>query len=105
VVDVELPVAAVHGGFGALPGGAAARQLGVVHVQVQLARGHVERDQVAVLHQRQRAAGGGLGRGVQHHGAVGGAAHARVADAHHVGDALRSTLGGSGMLPTSAMPG
>jgi hypothetical protein len=45
------------------------------------------------LHQRQRAAGGGLGRGVQHHGAVGGAAHARVADAHHVGDALAQHLG------------
>jgi hypothetical protein len=62
-------------------------------VQVQPAAGHVQRDQVTVLHQRQRAAGGGLGRGVQHHGAVGGAAHARVADADHVGDALLQHLG------------
>jgi uncharacterized protein YfaT (DUF1175 family) len=30
---------------------------------------------------------------VQHHGAVGGAAHAGVADAHHVGDALAQHLG------------
>jgi DNA-binding FadR family transcriptional regulator len=70
-----------------------ARQFLVAHVQVQLAVRHVELDDVAVLHQRQRAAGRGLGRGVQHHGAVGGAAHARVADADHVGDALAQHLG------------
>ncbi len=34
----------------------------------------------------------GLGRGVQHHGAIGRAGHARVGDAHHVGDALAQHL-------------
>jgi hypothetical protein len=53
----------------------------------------------------KRAAQRGLGAHVQHHGAIGGAAHARVADAHHVGDAARQQLGGRPMLPTSAMPG
>ena len=41
---------------------------------------------------RQRAARRRLRRGVQDHRAVGGAAHARVADADHVGDALPQHL-------------
>ena len=53
----------------------------------------IELDPVAVAHRRQRAAGARLGRHVQHHGAVGGAAHARIGDAHHVGHALRQQLG------------
>ena len=53
---------------------------------------HVERDHVAVLDQRQRAAGRGLGRHVQNDRAVRGAAHARVGDADHVGDALAQKL-------------
>src|SRR5436309_1660016 len=51
------------------------------------------RDLVSVLHQRERAAGGGLGTDVQDHGAVRSAAHARIGDAHHVGDALLQELG------------
>ena len=45
-----------------------------------------------VAHQRQRPAGRGLRRDVQHDGAVGGARHARVRDAHHVLDARRQQL-------------
>ena len=54
---------------------------------MQAPAGHVDFDVVATLHQRQRSAGGGLGRHVQHHGAIRGAAHARIRDAHDVGDA------------------
>ena len=36
---------------------------------------------------------------------VGGAAHAGIRDAHHVGDARLRSFGGRPMLPTSAMPG
>ncbi len=38
----------------------------------------------------------GFGRHVQHHGAVGGAAHAGVGDAHHVADALRAAAWAAG---------
>ena len=93
MVDVQLPVAAGQLRCRRLPRRTALGELFIADVQVQAALGHVELDQVAVLHQRERPAGRGLGRGVQHHGAVGGAAHARVADAHHVGDALLQHLG------------
>ena len=53
---------------------------------------HVELDHVAVSHHRQRPAARRLGRGVQHDRAIGGAGHARVGDAHHVGDALAQHL-------------
>ncbi len=52
----------------------------------------VQLDPVAVAHRRQRAARGGLRRDVQHHGAVGRAAHARIGDPHHVLDALPQQL-------------
>ena len=42
VVDVELPVAAGHGGCGRLPGRQAACQFGIVHMQVQAAGGDIE---------------------------------------------------------------
>src|SRR2546422_3446852 len=43
-------------------------------------------DPVTALHEAERAAVGRLGRDVQHDGAIGGAAHARVGDPHHVRD-------------------
>src|SRR5262245_40255666 len=43
-----------------LPGALALRQLGVGDLQVQLTRGHIQRDQVAVLHDGERAADVGL---------------------------------------------
>ena len=54
-----------------------------------------------VAHQRERAADRRLGRDVQHDGAEGGAAHARVGDAHHVLDALRAraSSGSAGSRP------
>ena len=51
-----------------------------------------EPDAVAVAHQAERAAAGGVRRDVQHDGAEGGAAHARVGHAHHVLDALGGEL-------------
>ena len=62
-------------------------------MQVQAALGHVELDHVAVVHQRQGATGSRFRCGVQDHGAVGGAAHAGVADAHHVSNAFTQYLG------------
>ena len=70
------------------------------------AGGDVEDDHVAGPDERQRAAGGGLGRDVQDDRPVGGAAHPPVADPDHVPHALlRAASCGSGMFDTSGMPG
>ena len=53
---------------------------------------HRKPDAVAVADQAERAAGSGIRRHVQHDGAEGGAAHARIGDAHHVLDALAREL-------------
>ena len=45
------------------------------------------------------------GDDVQHHGAVGRPAHARVRDAHHVPHARSSSFFGIGAAPHSGMPG
>src|SRR6185503_5376138 len=58
------------------------------NLEVDAALADVELDRVAVLDQRQRAAGGGFGRGVQHDRPVRGARHPRVRYANHVGDTL-----------------
>ena len=68
------------------------RQLPVVHAEREPARRDVELDDVAVADQRERPADERLRRDVQHAGAVAGAAHARVRDAHHVAHALRQQL-------------
>jgi hypothetical protein len=62
-------------------------------VQVQAAFGAVEFDEVAFAHRGQRPAGCGFGCHVQHHRAIGRAAHAGVRDAHHVLHALAQQLG------------
>ena len=63
-------------------------------VQVEAAGRDVERDRVAGLDERERAAGEGLGRDVEHAGAVGGAGHPGVGDPDHVSDAgLQQLLG------------
>ena len=60
VIDVQLvPAASRH--RRRLPVGAALSELGVAHVEMQAPRGHVDLDEIAVPHQRQRPAGGGLG--------------------------------------------
>ena len=58
----------------------------------------VEQDAVAGSDDGERAADGGLRRDVQHDGAEGSAAHARVGDAHHVFDALARELHGDGQI-------
>ena len=77
---------------GALPGARRRASSASLTSRCRRRAGDVELDHVAVAHQRQRPAGGRFGRDVQHDGAVGGAAHARVGDAHHVGDALAQQL-------------
>ena len=56
-------------------------------MQMNAARGDVDLDLVAGLHQSQRAADKALRRHMQNAGAVAGAAHARVGNAHHVAHA------------------
>src|SRR5438105_6525525 len=80
-VDVELRVAALVRRLESLPGFAAARQLGLGHVEMQLSLLDVELDHVAVLNQRQRSARRRLRRHMQHDRAIGGAAHARIGHA------------------------
>src|SRR6478735_5759413 len=86
-------IAALEAALGLLPGGATLFELGFGHIEVDSARGDVERDAVAIPHQRQRAADIGFGRNVQNAGAIAGAAHARVRDPHHVAHALLHELG------------
>ena len=66
------------------PGGAPPRQFFVADVQMDFARGDIDFDLVAGLHEGQRAADKTFRRDVQDTGAVTGAAHARVGDAQHV---------------------
>ena len=65
----------------------------VVDEKLELACGCIKQDFIPVLDGRQRPELGGLGRDVQHDGAEGRAAHARVGDPHHVRDALPEQLG------------
>ena len=74
------------------PFGAAALQLVLADQEVDLARLDVDLDHVAGPDQGQRAADRGLGRDVQDAGAVGGAAHPRVGDPHHLAHALLEQL-------------
>src|SRR5437016_2481674 len=66
------------------PGRPAPGQLRRGYVQLQLPLFDVERDQVAVPYECQRAARVRLGGDVQHAGAVTGTGHPRVGDPHHV---------------------
>src|SRR5579863_5207808 len=63
---------------GLLPYGTTLFQFGLPHVEIDAARRDVERDLVAVFHQRQRPADIGFRRDMQDAGAVAGAAHARI---------------------------
>ena len=69
-----------------------AAQLVLADEQIDLPRLHVHLDQVAGPHEGERAADRGFGRDVQDAGAVGGAAHPGVRDAHHVAHALLEQL-------------
>ena len=59
---------------------------------MQAAFRDVEFDHIPVLNQRQCAAGSGFRGGVQDDGAVGRAAHPRIRNADHIGDALLQHL-------------
>src|SRR5450631_41046 len=81
-------IAALESGFGLLPFGAAFCQLRLRHIEIDAARSDVERNAVAVLHQRQRAADVGFRRDMQDAGAVAGAAHPRIRQPNHIPHAL-----------------
>src|SRR5207245_7237824 len=84
VIEIQAPVAAFKRRYGLLPFPAPLCELFVRYEQLQPALRDVELDLVAVLDERERAAGSGFGRDVQHHRSVRRAAHARVRHAHHV---------------------
>src|SRR4029079_14307571 len=84
VLLIKHPVAAHEPRGRLFPRGAARGELGVAHLELDLARCDVELDQVPVAHQRQRSAGERFRRDVQHAGTVAGPAHARVGNPDHV---------------------
>src|SRR5262249_11306530 len=88
VLGEHPAIAALEAALGLLPGGAAFCQFRLIHIEIDGARGDIERDLVAILHQRQRAADIGLRRDMEDAGAVAGAAHARIRQPHHVAHAL-----------------
>src|SRR6476659_4834479 len=92
VVEIKAPIAALERRLGRLPFRLSLLQFGVGNEELDLPFRDIELDHVAVLHQREHAAGGRFGRYVQHHGAVRRATHARVRNAHYVGDALLQEL-------------
>ena len=91
-VVVELRPAARRRRRGGRACGAAAGQLGIVDEEVEPALLDADADAVAVAHEPERPAVRRLRRDVEHDGAVGGAAHARVGQAQHVLDARRREL-------------
>src|SRR5258708_4484657 len=64
----------------------------VIDVQPKQPIGHIERDCVARLHQRERAAGCGFWTGMQNYGPIGRAAHASVGNTDHIADTLAEDL-------------
>src|ERR1700730_3723749 len=92
MLHIEPGIAAVVGLRRRFPGLLSLAQLVIRDVEMEAALLDVEFDHVAVAHQRQGSARGGLGRDVQHHGAVSRAAHARVGNAHDVGNAFLQQL-------------
>src|SRR3954454_891352 len=80
VINVDLDIAPLGRALRWFPGRPAHFELGLVHMQMQATRCHIERDRVSVSHQRKRSSGRGLGCNMQHHGAVRRARHAGVRD-------------------------
>src|SRR5258708_31809932 len=74
VIEIKTPVAARERRLGLLPFPAPLPRLLLWHEQLQTPLGDVQLDEIAVFHQRERAARSGLGRDVQHHRSVGRAA-------------------------------
>src|SRR5665811_142511 len=65
VLQVEAAVSPAEGQWRRLPGGPATRQLGVIDMEMDAPRGHVQLDFISVAHQRQRTANGAFGGDVQ----------------------------------------
>src|SRR2546426_11225272 len=76
----------------------------VADVEGQPARGNVEFDDVAVLDEGEWPTDVRLGRDVQYAGAVAGAAHPGVGDAHHVADPFLQDLLRDGQLAPLGHP-
>src|SRR6267143_3145035 len=85
VVEIPAPVAPRERGLRLFPFPAPLRELLLRNKELEPALRDVELDFVAVLDECEHAARRGFRRDVQHHRSVGGAAHARVRDANHVG--------------------
>src|SRR5437016_3349410 len=76
VLLVERAIAAREFSGRRLPRRAAAGELLFAHLELELARGDIELDQIAVLYEFERPADEGFRRDVQHARAVARAAHA-----------------------------
>src|SRR5258708_537908 len=94
----QRAVAAPVSGRRRFPFAFSALQFGFIHLERKPTARHVELDQIAALHQRERATDVAFGGNVQHAGAVGSPAHARVGDAHHVAHALLQEFFGNRQL-------
>jgi len=81
-------IAALEAGLGLFPCGAAFCQFRLRYIEIDGARRDIQRDRIAILHQRQRPADIGFRRNMQDAGAVAGAAHPRIRQPHHVAHAL-----------------
>ena len=75
-------------GLGLRHSGQSTRDFGGLYEEVEPAVRHVQLDEVASAHGRERAASRRLWRGVDDNSAERCAAHARITDPHHVADAL-----------------
>src|SRR5262245_19677005 len=91
-LDIETLIAAARRRLRRGPGLAALAQLLLIDEELEAPSRNVELDHVTVLHQSERAAARGFGRGVEDDGAIGRAAHAGIGYAHHVGNALLQEL-------------
>ncbi len=88
MVQVESAVATSEMLRGATPLCSARLELGFGDVEVEGAGLGIERDEVAILHESERAADEAFGRDMQDAGSVRGAAHAGIGYADHISDAL-----------------
>jgi hypothetical protein len=87
VAYVHLHVSAIVSRLWRSPLGTPARELVFRNIEMEAPCLDVELDEVPLVHQRERPADGGFGADMKDDGAICGAAHPRVRDPHHVGDA------------------
>jgi hypothetical protein len=92
----ELSVAAGVAFCGGTPSCPTAGQFGLVDVQGEGALGHIELDEVPVLHEGERPSHRGLGRNMEDASAIGSPRHAGVGNAEEIADALCKEVIGKG---------